>query len=115
MFGNVKSRLPVKCFSDNKPLLETVASTKSPLNKDMNGVVRYLKDKLRLKEVTSYSWLPTQRMISDCLTKEMKMTGDVWDVFRHNYWKDGQTTTNLVTFRGLEFMLSNPTMKEDEE
>merc|ERR1712082_220333 len=32
LFGNVKSRFPVRCFSDNRPLLETVASTKSPLN-----------------------------------------------------------------------------------
>ena len=115
LFGNVKSRFPVRCFSDNRPLLETVASTKSPLNKDMNGVVRYLKDKLKWGEVTSYSWLPTQRMISDCLTKEMKMKGDVWDVFRHNHWRDGKTKMNLVSVRGLEFLLSNPTTKEQEE
>ena len=115
LFGNVKSRIPVRCFSDNRPLLETVASTKSPLNKDMNGVVRYLKDKLRWGEITAYSWLPTHRMIADCLTKEKKMTADVWDVFRHNYWQDGNTKMNLVTVRGLEFLLSNPTTKEQEE
>ena len=115
LFGDVKLRLPVKCFSDNRPLLETVASTKSPLNKDMNEDIRYLKDKLRWKEISSYSWLPTQRMIADCLTKEMKLKGDVWDVFRHNHWSDGQTVMNMVTMEGLEFKLSNPTTKEMED
>ena len=54
-------------------------------------------------------------MISDFLTKEMKIGGDVWDIFRHNHWKDGKTTMNLVTVNGIEFMLSNPTTKEDED
>ena len=115
LFGDDKLRIPVKCFSDNKPLLETVASTKSPLNKDMNPVVRYLKDKLRWGEVQSYSWLPTHRMIADCLTKEKRMTADVWDVFRHNHWKDGNTEMNLVTYKGIEFLLSNATTKEQED
>ena len=104
----------MKCFYDNRPLLETLASTKSPLNKDMNAVIRYLKDQLRWKEITSYSWLPTQRMITDCLTKEMKMSGNVWDVFRHNHWSDGQSEMNMVTYKGLEFSLSNPTTRDEE-
>ena len=115
LFGTTKKRIPVKCFSDNRPLLETIASTKSPINKDLNDTIRYLKDKLSWEEVQSYSWLPTKRMISDFLTKEMKIGGDVWDIFRHNTWKDGKTKMNLVTVKGIEFMLSNPTIKEDEE
>ena len=115
LFGTAKKRIPVKCFSDNRPLLETIASTKSPINKDLNDTIRYLKDKLSWEEVGSYSWLPTKRMISDFLTKEMKIGGDVWDIFRHNHWKDGKTTMNLVTVNGIEFMLSNPTTKEDED
>ena len=115
LFGKATGKLPVKCFTDNRPLLQTVVSTKSPLNKDMKSVVRYLKDKLRWGEVSSYSWLPTQRMISDGLMKEMKMKGDVWDIFRHNYWKDGQSNINLVTMSGLEFKITNPTTKDDEE
>ena len=54
-FGDVKGRIPVKCFTDNCPLLETVASTKSPVNKDINDVIRYLKDKLSWKEVSGYT------------------------------------------------------------
>ena len=53
-------------------------------------------------------------MIADCLTKEMKLTADVWDMFRHNHWKDGNTEMNMVTYKGLEFLLSNPTTKEQE-
>ena len=54
-------------------------------------------------------------MIADCLTKEKRMTADVWDVFRHNHWKDGNTEMNLVTYEGIEFLLSNATTKEQED
>ena len=80
MFRDVKKRVQVKCFADNRPLLETIALTKSPINKDMNDVIRYLKDKLSWNDVNSYAWLPTKKMIVDFLTKEMKIGGDVWDV-----------------------------------
>ena len=113
-FGDVKGRLPVRCFTDNKPLLETIASTKSPVNKDLNDVIRYLKDKLSWQEVTSYSWLPTKRMVSDFLTKQMKPGGEVWDIFRHGKWEDGSTRYNIVQKKGHEFTLSNPTNKEDD-
>ena len=114
LFGEANLHIPVKCFSDNRPLLESVSSTRSPLNKDMGPVMRYLKDKLRWGELRSYSWLPTNRMIADCLTKEMKLTADVWDVYRNNHWRDGNTNMNMVTYQGLEFLLSNPTTKEQE-
>ena len=81
----------------------------------MNDSIRYLKDKLSWNEVASYSWLPTKRMISDFLTKELKIGSNVWDIFRHNTWLDGHTDMNLVTVSGIEFKLSNPTTKEDDE
>ena len=99
----------------NKPLLETIASTRSPVNKDMNDAIRYLKDKLSWNEISSYSWLPTKRMILDFLTKELKINSNVWDIFRHNTWVDGHTDMNKVTVSGIEFQLSNPTIKEDDE
>ena len=58
-FGSVANRLPVKCFTDSRPLLETIAFTRSPVNKDSIEVIRYLKDKLCWREVSSYSWVPS--------------------------------------------------------
>ena len=105
-FGDVKKRIPVKCFTDNRPLLETIASTKSPANKGMLDVIRYLKDKLSWEEVSSYSWLSTKWMISDFLMKQMKISGDVWDIFHHGVWEEGASCYNLVPKKGLEFLRS---------
>ena len=114
LFGDVQQRLEVKCFADNRPLLESIASTKPPVNSDMNDVIRYLKDKLAWGQVSSYNWLPTQKMVSDFLTKEMKIGDNVWNVFRKGTWEHGDTTWNNVTMKGLEFCLSNPTVKDNE-
>ena len=53
-------------------------------------------------------------MVSDFLTKGMKVGGDVWDISRHGTWNDGDFSLNMVTMNGLEFVLSNPTTTEDK-
>ena len=109
-----EKRLEVKCFVDNKPLLESIASTRPPVNSDLQDIVRYLKDKLSWKEVSSYNWLPSHHMIADFFTKDMKVSEYVWEVFRKGTWEHGYSTWNHVTKKGLEFSLSNQTFKETE-
>ena len=53
-------------------------------------------------------------MILDFLTKEICVIGEVWDVLRHGVWLDRDKIRNLVTVKGLEFLLSNPTNTEEE-
>ena len=55
LFGDVKQRLEVKCFTDNRPLLESIASTRPPVNSDMNDFIWHLKDKLSWGQVSSYN------------------------------------------------------------
>ena len=88
LFGDVKQRLEVKCFADNRPLLESIASTRPPVNSDMADVIRYLKDKLSWGQVSSYNWLPTRKMVADIMSKDMKIGEEVWDIFKQGKWED---------------------------
>ena len=52
-------------------------------------------------------------MISDFLTKEMKINPTVWGVFLHGVWEDGKTEWNKVIMKNLEYKLLNPTNKDN--
>ena len=79
----------------------------------MINIIRYLKDKLSWQHVTSYSWIPTKCMITDFMTKQIKIGGDVWDIFQHGLWEDGKSCHNLVQKKGLEFTISNKNNKDE--
>ena len=57
LFGDHAERIPVKVFSDSKPMLEILGSTKKIENTDLIPEIRYLKDKLMNGEVLCYAWL----------------------------------------------------------
>ena len=112
LFGNNQKRISVKNFADNRPLLESVASTRTCKNTDLTGIIRYLKDKLENGEVASYNWLPSERCVADFLTKEMKSKPSVWGIFLGGVWPDGATEMNQVVAIGHEFKMLNPTTRD---
>ena len=73
MFGDYKGRIPIRIYSDNEPILESIASTKQVERKNLRMTVLDLKERLRNGEVKSYQWLPTEAMWADGLTKEKEM------------------------------------------
>ena len=79
----------------------------------MTDVIRHLKDKFSWQHVSSYSWIPTKRMLADFMKKQMKIGGEVWDVFQNGVWEDGKTCHNIVQKKGLEFTISNKTDSPD--
>ena len=81
LFGDCAGRIPVKVFSDSKPLLETLGSTKKIENTDLIPEIRYLKDKLMNEEVFCYAWLRSEENLADIFTKEMKENQEVRDAF----------------------------------
>ena len=62
MFGDYIERMPIRIYSDNEPILESIASTKQVDRKNLRMTVLDLKERLRNGEVTSYQWLPTGEM-----------------------------------------------------
>ena len=71
LYGDIQGRIPVQLFTDSESTLESVASTRQISTKSLRNVVVDLKERLIRCEISSYSWLPTQHMWADVLTKEM--------------------------------------------
>ena len=66
-----------------------------------------LKERLLKGEITSISWLPTERMSADILTKERKIPEALEDVLLKNDLDLGDTSTNEVKAHGQEVGMSN--------
>ena len=59
----------VKCFVDNKSLVDNLHSTKLVEDKLMRSPMAVLKDLLERQEVASVTWVRAARQIADALTK----------------------------------------------
>ena len=79
LFGGEK-KVEVKIFTDSKPLLDSVASSKQVEKKMMRPVIADMKEKLIDGSVGSYRWIETKKMVADLLTKEKLDTVDMDDI-----------------------------------
>ena len=57
------------------------------------------------KDIQSYSWLPTQDMLADVLTKEMKIPQALEDVILKNEISISQPLVNEVKAVGTEIRM----------
>ena len=62
----------------------------------MRMTVRELKDRLINGEISSYSWMPTERMWADVLTKEMRLADSFEKVLLENEMDLPGTNVNKV-------------------
>ena len=63
-------QIPVMICTYSHPLKESLYSTKQVERKTVRHVVQSMKDSLARKEVESYRWVESPKMIADLLTKE---------------------------------------------
>merc|ERR1712082_399103 len=71
--GDYRRRMKVRLFTDSEPTLESIASSRQVERKTLRHTIVDLKKRLVDRDVYSYSWLPTQGMLADVLTKEMNI------------------------------------------
>ena len=69
--------------------------------------MRDLKDRLLDDEISLYAWLPTEHMLSDALTKEMKMHEGLEDVLAGNGFSLPDVGINEVKCIDGELRMSN--------
>ena len=65
-------------------MLESIASSRQVERKTLRPTILDLKERLVDRDIQSYSWLPTQDMLADVLTKEMKIPQALEDVILKN-------------------------------
>jgi len=60
----------IRCYVDNKSLVEALHSTKSVEDKHLRIDIAALKDLLETQEITSVSWVRSAKQLADVLTKK---------------------------------------------
>ena len=107
LFGEVCGRIPVRLFTDSESTLESVASSKQIVTKTLRMTIVDLKERLIKGEITLVSWLPTERMWADLLTKEKKLPEDLEEVLLRNNMNLQDTSLNEVKAFGQEVRMTN--------
>ena len=106
-FGDYKRRIKVRLFTDSEPTLESIASSKQVERKTLRPTIVDLKERLVEKDIHSYSWLPTQDMLADVMTKEMHLPQALENVFLKNEFSLPQPLMNEVKAVGTEIRMIN--------
>ena len=106
-YGDYKKRIKVRLFTDSDLTLESIASSRQVERKTLRPTILDLKERLVDKDIQSYSWLPTQDMLADVLTKEMKIPQALEDVILKNEIAFSQPLENEVKAVGTEIRIVN--------
>ena len=106
-FGDYKRRIKVRLFTDSEPTLELIASSKQVERKTLRPTIVDLKERLVDRDIHSYSWLPTQDMLADVMTKEMHLPQALENVFLKNEFSLPQPLVNEVKAVGTEIRMIN--------
>ena len=107
MFGDYKKRMKVRVFTDSEPTLESIASSRQVERKSLRLTIVDLKERLLEGEIYSYSWLPTDSMWADMLTKEMEPPKALEDVILKNKIVLPLRLINEVRAIGMEIRMNN--------
>ena len=107
LFGDGDHKIPVKVYTDSKPLLDSIASTKQVEQRLLRNMMTDLKRKLEDKFVAAYSWIETKSMTADVLTKEGGDIENILEVVRENVFRKAHSQQNMVVFKDGEMMMQN--------
>ena len=108
LFGKTGKKLPIKLFTDSKPLLESISSTHQVEEKMLRNSITDMKDSLYENRVTSFSWLDGEKdMVADVMTKVSKDNQDLSDIVVHNRWRNVFNEDNVVKNKDREIRMFN--------
>ena len=114
-----KKNIPIKIFTDNIPVLKSIASTTQSKNRYLRPTYAKFKENLEFKEIDGFSWIDGRKMLADVLTKEKSHESDTGqemnEIMEKNLFKYGKTEDNLVLWKKGEIMLLNPKEKDETE
>ena len=97
LFGESKQRIPIKLFTDSKPMLESIGSTHQIGEKILRQSIQDMKDVLETGQVASFSWLDGDvNMVADVLTKECRWNPFLDVIMVENNFPPVFTKDNIV-------------------
>ena len=113
LFGDVNHRIPLKIYTDSKPLLDSIASSKQVEQRLLRNTMADLKKKLEEKVVSSYSWIDTKAMTADVLTKEGGDIENILEVVWENIFRRAHSE-EIMMYKDGEMMIKNTANKKDK-
>ena len=78
------AQLPVEAFTDSKSLWESLHNTRQCEEKILRNSIAGMKELFDLKMVKDVNWVPTQKQLADCMTKQGKNAGWLLSVGSRN-------------------------------
>ena len=70
LYNKKANKVPIECFTDNKPLFENIHSTKSVNEKRLRVDIASIKQMLQKGEISKINWIENCHQLADCLTKK---------------------------------------------
>jgi hypothetical protein len=107
LFGNNDTKIPVKLYTDSKPLLESISSTHQIEEKQLRNTITDMKDMLQDKRVSTFCWLDTRDMVADALTKETKPNEDLESMVLEGKFRNSDKEDNKVICEDREVKMIN--------
>ena len=108
LYGKGDKKLPIKLFTDSKPLLESISSTHQVEEKMLRNSITDMKDSLYENRVESFSWLDGETdMVADVMTKVSKDSQDLSDIVLKNRWRNVFNEDNVVKNKDGEIRMFN--------
>ena len=114
LFGKSEHEIPLYVYTDSRPLLDSIASTKQVDQRLLRNTMMDLNKRLEDKEVTSYSWIGTKAMVADILTKESGEIENILEVMRENIFRKAHSQQNRVVWENGEIVMKNVVVNVDE-
>ena len=66
----MEGNIPIKCFVDNRSLVDALRSMKKVDNKYLRINIASLKDMIDRGDISSVEWIDTRKQVANCLTKK---------------------------------------------
>ena len=104
-------KVPLKIFTDLRPLLESIGSTSQIEEKALRQSIAFLKQSLEDGDVTQYSWIEGKEIVADVFTKQGSNKEALDEIVKKNNFVHAQKEENLVVFENEEIIVKNLTTK----
>ena len=91
LYGDPKLRvIPIHGFIDSNQLLQSIQSTKQCEEKRLRLDVSEIQECVERGDIESITWVPTQKMLADCLTKKGANSEDLCRVIETGLFQNSQ-------------------------
>ena len=105
-------KIPLRIFTDSRPLLESIGSSSQIAEKALRQSVSFMKQTLEDGEVEQYSWIEGTEIVADVLTKQGSFKESLDEIIKDNKFRHAQNKDNLVVYENDEITIKNLVTKE---